>query len=68
MKQVFSPSIKDNHVGQAIFEDFLPKALEARTFIPAPEPLVVGKGLESIQGAVDLQCKGTSAKKVVVLL
>ena len=23
MKQVFSPSIKDNHVGQAIFGDFL---------------------------------------------
>jgi NADPH:quinone reductase-like Zn-dependent oxidoreductase len=68
MKHVFAPSIKDNHVGKAIFEDFLPKALEAGTFIPAPEPLVVGKGLESIQGAVDLQRKGTSAKKVVVLL
>ncbi len=68
MKQVYSISIKDNHVGKAIYEDFLPHALRAGTFVPAPEPLIAGKGLESIQGAVDLQRKGTSAQKVVVLL
>lgn len=68
MKQVYALSIKDNHVGEAIYEDFLPKALKAGTFVPAPEPLVGGRGLEGVQAAVDLQHKGTSARKVVVLL
>ena len=68
LKQAYAFSIKDNHVGKAIFEDFVPKALKAGAFVPAPEPLIVGKGLESVQGAVDLQRKGTSAQKVVVLL
>ena len=60
--------IKDNQVGKAVYEDFLPGALKAGTFVPAPEPWVVGKGLESLQGAVDLVQKGVSAKKVVVSL
>ncbi|KIX00978.1 uncharacterized protein Z518_10044 [Rhinocladiella mackenziei CBS 650.93] len=68
MKQVFALSIRDNHVGKAVFEDFLPKALRTGTFVPAPEPLIAGQGLESVQEAVDLQRKGTSAQKVVVLL
>ena len=68
IKPVFATTIKDNAVGKAVYEDFLPKALEAGTFVPAPEPLVSGKGLESVQGAVDLHQKGVSARKVVVSL
>ena len=68
VKHVFATTIKDNDVGKAVYEDFLPKALKAGTFVPAPEPLVAGKGLESLQGAVDLLTKGVSAKKVVVTL
>lgn len=68
MKQAFAPSIKDNHVGKAIFEDYLPRALNNGTFVAAPEPFIAGKGLESLQMAVDLQRKGVSARKVVVLL
>lgn len=70
MKQFLSLSIKDNHVGKAVFEDFLPRALEKRTFVPAPEPLVAGKGLEALQGALDLKAKGVgiSARKVIVVL
>ena len=68
LKQVYALSIKDNHVGKAIFEDFLPKTLKAGAFVPAPEQLIAGKGLESVQEAVNLQRKGTSAQKVVVLL
>lgn len=68
IKHVFSSTIKDNEVGKAVYEDFLPRALEAGTFVPAPEALVVGKGLESVQGAVDLLQKGVSARKVVVSL
>lgn len=68
IKYVYGLSLKDNEVGKAIYEDFLPKALKSGAFVTAPEPLIVGKGLESIQDAVYLQAKGTSAKKVVVLL
>lgn len=68
MKQTQALSIMGNHVSKAIWEDFLPKALEVGTVVPAPEPLVVGHGLEKIQDAVDVQMKGTSAQKVVVTL
>ncbi len=68
IKHIFGTSIKDNEVGKAIYEDFLPKALKAGTFVPAPEPLIAGKGLESVQGAVDLINKGVSARKIVVAL
>jgi NADPH:quinone reductase-like Zn-dependent oxidoreductase len=68
MKKVLATSCKDNHVGKTIWEDFLPKALDAGSFTPAPEPLIAGYGLEKIQEAVDLQRKGVSARKVVVLL
>ncbi|KAH8662456.1 chaperonin 10-like protein [Xylariales sp. PMI_506] len=60
--------IRDNGVADPIWADFLPQALKAGTFVPAPEPLVAGTGLESLQGAVDLLSKGVSAKKVVVRL
>lgn len=65
---IFSSSIAQNEVGKMIYVDFLPKALQAGTFIAAPEPFVFGKGLENIQGALDYQMKGVSAKKVVVTL
>ncbi|TVY29107.1 Dehydrogenase [Lachnellula hyalina] len=61
-------SIKDDEVGPAMFVDFLPKALEEGSFVAAPEAEVFGKGLESIQGAFDVQMKGVSAKKIVVSL
>jgi NADPH:quinone reductase-like Zn-dependent oxidoreductase len=59
-------TIAHNSVGKAMYEDFLPKALETGLFIPAPEPLVAGQGLESLQAAFDLQKKGVSAKKIVI--
>jgi NADPH:quinone reductase-like Zn-dependent oxidoreductase len=68
IKHIFGTSIKDNEVGKVVYEDFLPMALAKGTFIPAPEPVVVGKGLESVQAGVDAQKKGVSAKKVVVII
>ncbi|MCJ1266494.1 hypothetical protein MMC22_006379 [Lobaria immixta] len=69
MKQVFATTIKDNRVGQAVYRDFLPKALKEGTFVPSPEPIISGKGLESVQGAIELYQKGgISANKVVVSL
>jgi NADPH:quinone reductase-like Zn-dependent oxidoreductase len=57
-----------NEVGPAVFVDFLGDALRQKKFVPAPEPLVVGKGLDKIQEAFGVQRKGVSAKKVVVSL
>jgi NADPH:quinone reductase-like Zn-dependent oxidoreductase len=67
-KMIFATSIKDNEIAKAVYEDFLPQALVQKRYVAAPEPLVVGSGLESIQEAVDVQAKGTSARKVVVTL
>jgi NADPH:quinone reductase-like Zn-dependent oxidoreductase len=57
-----------SEVSKVIFEDFLPKALAEGKYVAAPAPMVVGKGLESIQEAFKIQQKGVSAKKVVVSL
>ena len=65
---IFGDSLADNEVGPMIYRDFLPKALAAGTFVAAPEPLVVGHGLEAIQTAFDAQRKGVSARKIVVTL
>lgn len=51
-----------------IYREFLPEALEKGQFVPAPSPQVVGRGLEKIQEALDLQRKGVSGKKLVVML
>ena len=67
-KFILGSALADNEVGAAIYADYLPKALAEGKFIAAPEPLVVGKGLESIQKAFEVQMKGVSAKKVVVSL
>ena len=55
-----------NGIGKAIYTDFLPQALQEGSYIAAPEPEIVGKGLESIQAAYTHQEKGMSAKKAVV--
>lgn len=51
-----------------IFEDFLPRALAERQVVPAPEPEVVGKGLDKIQEAFMVHRQGVSARKIVVAL
>lgn len=65
---IFGSSLLYNEVGKAIYVDFLPKALAEGAYIAAPDPHVVGKGLEYIQAGYDLQRKGVSAKKVVISL
>ncbi|KAL2018158.1 hypothetical protein VTK56DRAFT_1234 [Thermocarpiscus australiensis] len=58
----------ENNVVVKVYRDFLPRALETKQFVPAPEPLVVGKGLDKIQEAFETHAKGVSARKVVVSL
>lgn len=65
---IFGSSLLYNEVGKAIYVDFLPRALAEGAYIAAPEPQVIGKGLEYIQAGYDLQRKGVSAKKIVVSL
>ncbi|KAH8594181.1 chaperonin 10-like protein [Bisporella sp. PMI_857] len=60
--------IDPNSVVARIYMDFLPQALEKGQFVPAPPLQIVGKGLDKIQDALDLQRKGVSGKKLVVTL
>lgn len=55
-------------VAEEIYGDFFPKALQSGCYVPAPEPLIVGNGLESVQEAVDTVMKGMSARKAIVTL
>ncbi|KAK9323711.1 polyketide synthase [Lipomyces orientalis] len=60
--------ISNSEVGRAVFVDYLSKALAAGTFTPAPKAEVVGEGLEYVQEAFNIQKKGVSASKIVVML
>lgn len=53
-------------IGKAIWEDFVPAALDNGQLQTKPDPIVVGKGLESVQHALDVQMKGVSARKVII--
>ncbi|KAI9034990.1 zinc-binding alcohol dehydrogenase family protein [Aspergillus affinis] len=61
----FSPHEK---IGEAVWGEFVPKALASGQLQAKLDPFVVGHGLSEIQRAVDLQKAGISAKKVVVTL
>ncbi len=67
-KSVFGTSLMNNEVSRVIYEDFLPQALADGRYVAAPEPAVVGTGLERVQAGFDAQKQGVSAKKVVVSL
>ncbi|KAI0468041.1 GroES-like protein [Xylaria cf. heliscus] len=61
--------IKDTPLAETIFGKFLPQALASGKYKCEPKPLVVGKGLESVQAAFDLSKKGgVSCQKLVVVL
>ncbi len=67
-KFIMASNVDDKELNQAIFADFLPQALAQGKYVTAPEPEVVGKGLELVSAALDLLKKGVSAKKLVVSL
>ena len=68
VKFLVGDTLQDNEVSKVVYEDFLPRALAEGKYFAAPEPLVVGHGLEHVQTGLDVQKKGVSAKKVVVTL
>jgi hypothetical protein len=67
-KLVNGATLRNNEVSKVVYEDFLPAALAAGTYQAAPEPRVVGHGLQHIQDALDAQLEGVSAAKIVVTL
>jgi NADPH:quinone reductase-like Zn-dependent oxidoreductase len=67
---VFAITIATQHkeVGDAVWQKFVPGAIESGDLRCLPEPLVVGQGLESVQKGLDKNKAGVSAKKVVIEL
>ena len=63
---IWGGTLRTNEVGPAIFTDFLPAALASGAYRAAPEPEVVGDGLEAIPAALGRLKQGVSAKKLVV--
>lgn len=51
-----------------VWKDFVTPALEQGKLKTVPEPLVVGKGLDSVQKGLDTNKAGVSARKVVIEL
>lgn len=67
-KFIFGSSLINNDVSRAIYADFLPLALAEGRYVAAPDPLVTGTGLETVQAGLDRQRQGLSAAKVVIAL
>lgn len=67
-KAIYGTTLMDNEVSRIVYVDFLPKALAQGRYVAAPKPVVVGRGLASIQSALDIHLQGVSAAKVVVSL
>ncbi|KAK6008476.1 hypothetical protein QM012_000379 [Aureobasidium pullulans] len=67
---VFAITIATQHkeVGDAVWQKFVPGAIQSGDLKCLPEPLVVGQGLESVQKGLDKNKAGVSAKKVVIEL
>ncbi|CAK4033628.1 Zinc-binding alcohol dehydrogenase domain-containing cipB [Lecanosticta acicola] len=58
----------NNAINGPLWEKYLTPALEQGKLKAVPEPLVVGKGLESVQKGLAKNKEGVSAKKVVIEL
>lgn len=67
-KTIWGSSLMDNEVSTVIYQDFLPQALSDGRYVAAPQPQVIGRGLDYIQTGLDTQRQGVSARKVVVSL
>ncbi|MCF7702411.1 zinc-binding alcohol dehydrogenase family protein [Loktanella sp. M215] len=66
--QIFGLTLRDNEMGKAIYEDYLPEALKNGSLKPAPAARIVGNGLDALQAALETQKAGVSAEKIVVTL
>ena len=58
----------DKEFGHWLFNEWLTKALEDKTFVPSPAIERIDGGIQSIQTALNIHAKGLSGKKLVVTL
>jgi hypothetical protein len=65
---VHSLSILQTGLASAIWNGFLPQALQQGTLVPKPDAVAVGHGLGDIQKGLDRAREGYSASKLVVML
>jgi len=65
-KMVNVDQIASNGIGKTVYTDYLPRALQEGSYVAAPKPEIVDRGLESIQTAYTRQEQGISGGKVVV--
>ncbi|WP_136588051.1 zinc-binding alcohol dehydrogenase family protein [Microbacterium hydrothermale] len=63
---VWGSSLRDDEMGPRLWGEVVPRLLAEGSLRPAPDPLVVGDGLDALQGALDRQRAGVSAQKIVV--
>lgn len=56
---------QNKEICDAVWGTYVPQGLEIGTLKPAPEPIVVGKGLEKVQEGCEIGRKGVSAGKLV---
>ena len=67
---VFAPSVAlaDKYIGDNVWAEWVPAALQKGTLKALPEPIVVKGGLESVQEGLNKQKAGVSFGKIVVEL
>lgn len=58
----------EKEFGHWLFNEWLAKSLEDKTFVPSPTIEKVDGGIQSIQKALDIHAKGLSGKKLVITL
>ncbi|USP77648.1 GroES-like protein [Curvularia clavata] len=63
-----SVALADKYIGDVVWAQWVPEALEKGTLKAVPEPLVIGKGLDAVQKGYDEQKKGVSFRKIVIEL
>ncbi|KQO05111.1 zinc-binding alcohol dehydrogenase family protein [Sphingomonas sp. Leaf242] len=68
LKMIWGSTLISNEVGPMIFETFLPEALADGRYVAAPAVEIAGHGLAAIPVALERQCRGVSATKLVVTL
>ena len=68
LTSIWGATLADNDVGPAIYTTFLPAALADGRYVPAPDPVVVGAGLEHLAEAFATLRRGVSAAKVIITL
>ena len=58
----------EKEFGHWLFNEWLAKSLDDKTFVPSPAIEKIDGGIQSVQKALDIHAKGLSGKKLVITL